>query len=255
MAKLAVTVTVFLFVIALSHARIPVDLTENDVTNHDLPTDLTESDLKSTTNMIFLPSDKTESEPQDMLVKHAINEAEPQKTESDSSESKTTTTFEPLAVINFRPINRQFPRRPSLLFRHRRPCHHHAMRRPWGPGRQERSWFENREVPYGKDMLMASDNKAERLRWYRGDGKMKARQIPARWGNFHDGDVPRFPFRHEDDVVVMKGMEEEEFKRPGHDHHHHHLHSHHHHDGEEEREGHEHKGGFLMKIRKFLTHF
>ncbi|KAK3228016.1 hypothetical protein Dsin_007878 [Dipteronia sinensis] len=254
MARLAVTVTVFLFVIALSHARIPVDLTENDVTKNDLLTDLTESDPKTATNMIFLPSGKSGSEPEDVEVKHAVNDPD-----SDSSESKTTTgSFEHVAVINFRPINRQFPRRPSFLFRHRRPCRHHAVRKPWGQGR--------REVSYGNDMLTAAfdgsvdnNNKAERLRWYRGDGRVKVHQIPATWVNFHDGDVPKFGFRHEEDdqlTVMKRPAEEDEFKRPRHDNHgHHHHHHHHHHEEEEEGEEHEHKGGLLKKIRKFLTHF
>ncbi|KAI9175092.1 hypothetical protein LWI28_027132 [Acer negundo] len=254
MARLAVnvTVTVFFFVIALSHARIPADLTENDFTNNELFADLTESDPKTATNMIFLPSHKSESEPEDVEVKHAVNEPDP---DSDSSESKTTTSFEHVTVINFRPINRQFPRRPSFLFRHRRPCRHHAMRKAWGQGR--------REVSYGNDMLTTAsdgsgDSKAERLRWYRGDGRLKVRQIPARWVNFHDGDVPKFGFRHEEDkqlTVMKRPAEEDEFKRPRHDNHGHHHHHHHHHDDEEEGEEHEHKGGFLKKIRKFLTHF
>ncbi|KAJ4711907.1 sarcoplasmic reticulum histidine-rich calcium-binding protein-like [Melia azedarach] len=167
MAKLTVTVTVFLFILSLVQARTPLDLPENGVNTQELRSDGQESVPKTTATGILLPSEKQDAKPK--------TETKPENTE--------TIDFVPLTVINFRPINRHFPRHPSLTLRHRRPCRHHRMGRP--------ARIHQREVSYGNDMLMSS-----------GENKV-VRQIPA------DGNGPRFPFGRDDDVARREG-----FKRP-----------------------------------------
>ena len=231
---LLLTVTVFFFILALSHARTPLDLPENEVVVGDLAADLPESDPKTTTiatRTIILPSEKpkTESETETVM------DIEPEKTQPGKAEHETKE-FQPLTVINLRPLTRQFPQRPSLTLRHRRPCHQHRFGKPWGPSR-----FPHREIFYGNDMVMSSSVEEKEVR-----------EIPARWVKFHHRDTsgPKFPYWRDDGVA--KG---EDFRRLHHFHRHHHHH--HHMDGEEkeEREGHEHGRGFLVKIRKFLNHF
>ncbi len=239
MAKhLLVTVTVFFLILALSHASIPLDLPENEVVVSDLAADLPESNAKTidtSTRTIVLPSEKpeTESEPETAAATK-IEEIEPLKAEPEIE----TQEFQPLTVVNFRPLNRQFPRRPSLTLRHRRPCRQHHFGKPWEPTR-----FHQRQIPYGNDMLMSSSSSGE---------EKEVREIPARWVKFHHRDTsgPKFPF---DDEGVA-----EDFKGLRHFHRHHRHHHHHHMEGEEKEEreeGHEHEPGFFVKIRKFLNHF
>lgn len=226
MVKLAFTVTVFLFFVALSYARIPIDRPENEVTFKDLAIDLLEDVPKTTTtaaNSILLPSEKSETELEAVV-----------KTKSEKLESNTNG-YTPFTVIDLHPINRHFHGRPSVIFRHRRPCRHQHMQKPWGS-----AWSQNREVRYGNDMLMSSGN------------NNFVRRIPARWARFHHGDRPRVSLWRDDDVASR-----EEFKRPHPLHHLRHRHHHHRHDEveENETEGEKHEGGFMMKIRKFLNRF
>lgn len=219
MAKLTVTVAVFLFVLVLAQARTPLDLKENDVIKEHVSTNEQESESKTTATWptsILLPSQKLDSETE--------------TSESGKPEAETKD-FLPLTVINFHPINRHFPHYPSLTFRNRRPCRRHRLGKPW---------FHHREMTYGNDMLISN-----------GDGKEEVRDFPARWLKFPNGDahVHRFHVRRDDDVTAKEG-----FRRPN-DHHRHHFHLRHEAQLEKEREKHEHETGFMTKIRKFLNYF
>ncbi|GAV65784.1 hypothetical protein CFOL_v3_09298 [Cephalotus follicularis] len=248
MAKPAVTVTVLFLLFTISQARVPSDLTEDDVTTttKDLNIPLPESEAK-TTNTILLPTEKPES----------VVEFEPEVTESklpepEIPEESTETETVPLTVISFRPQNRQFPRHPFLPFRNRHGCRQNRQFKIGGA-----RVHHDGEISYGNDMLQSYSEDSSSDPEFRGG----ERKIPARWVRFHHGGA-RFPFKHD---VEMR----DEIERPHrhhHDHdderHHHdrdedHHHRHHHdHDDEREHEHHERReGGFMWGIRKFLNQF
>lgn len=245
MARVAVIVAVTFFLFAFTHAHTPLDLPENDVAATDLTTTFPESDTKTT---ILLPSEKPESEPATVVEWEADSTADPKSFEYnvntadakvDLSESNPETIAaagltQPLRVVSFRPVNRQFHHmhvKGAFPFRFPHRCRHHFKH----PGPR----FNGREVSYGNDMILSGEELSVDP-MFRG-----GRQIPARWVRFHHNGKPRFPLRHQE------WNEEEDVMKP----HHHHRHHHHMEEGEgrehEERE----EGGFMKSFRKFLNHF
>ncbi|CAN7128352.1 unnamed protein product [Brassica rapa subsp. narinosa] len=120
MAKLAVTVTVLLFTLALS---VVASKPENEIIADSHNTLSADSD-PFTTNPTTFP-------------------------ESGSSGPELTSSDEitvPVNFMNFHPINRHFPRRP-LTF-NRRPCHHR---------RHELFGRRGLQIPYGNDMIFSGE--------------------------------------------------------------------------------------------------
>lgn len=222
MAQLAVTVTVTFFLLALCHARIPLDPSEKEVV------------LSDPAPKTYLPSNE-QPEPKPTWAT-TVFEWKPEKTES----TETDAASEPLTMISFRPVNRHFrpfpltSRRGHGCRQHRRENHIHKFK-PWGPR------FPNREVPYGNDMIVPNEENSGSDPEFRGE----AREMWAKPG--HVG----HRFHHEDD----DGERKEHMKKR----HHHHDHEH---EEREEREGednqdheHEHESGFMKRVSKFLDLF
>ncbi|CAN6934279.1 unnamed protein product [Brassica oleracea] len=118
MAKLAVTVTVLLFTLALS---VVASKPENEI-------------IADSHNTLSAESDPFTTNP----TLHESGSPGPELTSSDE-------ITVPVNLMNFHPINRHFPRRP-LTF-NRRPCYHrrHGM---FGRGLQ---------IPYGNDMIISGE--------------------------------------------------------------------------------------------------
>uniref|UniRef100_A0A2P2JQ28 Uncharacterized protein LOC103404356 n=1 Tax=Rhizophora mucronata TaxID=61149 RepID=A0A2P2JQ28_RHIMU len=252
--KFVLTFAGLFFLFTLAHSRSPLDPPGNDVITAHATVDMPEPNSK-TKNGILLPSEKPE------FGSEKVVEVEPEAKPSKLPETVTwperraeplerETQSSPLTFINFRPINRHFPRRPFIpFFRHGHRCrhHHHHLHRfakSWGPR------LNGREIPYGDDMIVpGKDNVLD----FHPSSRGVARQIPRRWTSFRH-DWPRFPYMHD----LAEREEEMRMKRP----HHHYHHRFHPHEEREEAEGKEEirkqeheEGGLLKKIRKFLDHF
>ncbi|KAE8055994.1 hypothetical protein FH972_012797 [Carpinus fangiana] len=233
MARVAVSVTVTFFLLALCHARIPLDPSENDVV---LPDPAPITDLPS--------NEQPESEPT------ALFEWKPERTESTESDAKS----EPLTMISFRPVNnhlRPFP----LTSRRGHRCRHHRRENHIYKFKPLGSRFPDREVPYGNDMIMSHEEDSGSVPEVRGG----AREMWARFGHFR----PRF-HREDDDGERNEHMkmrhhhhphvEREERERED-EHEHHHGHEHHHHHHHDHEHHHEQEGGFMRSVSKFFDLF
>ncbi|KAK9274823.1 hypothetical protein L1049_022075 [Liquidambar formosana] len=159
MARVAVIVAVTFFLFAFTHAHTPLDLPENDVAASDLTTTLPESDTKTA---ILLPSEKPESETATVVEWEADSTADPKSFEYnvntadakvDVSESDPATITaagltQPLRVVSFRPVNRQFHHmhaKGGFPFRFPHRCRHHFKHSgPRFNGREE--WNEEEDV-------------------------------------------------------------------------------------------------------------
>ncbi|XP_021292483.1 uncharacterized protein LOC110422790 [Herrania umbratica] len=140
MARLAVTFTViFLFTFSY-HARFLTAEPEHDVTLEQTESKLPESDSK-TTNAVFLPSEKP-----------GLESAEVVDFKPDALETVSDVDSVPLTEISFRPVNRHFPRRPMIPFRHKHNCRFHRRFRPLNRGLQQK-----RYISYGDDMILSDE--------------------------------------------------------------------------------------------------
>ncbi|XP_022721258.1 uncharacterized protein LOC111278843 [Durio zibethinus] len=227
MARFSVLFTVIFLLFTFSHARFFTAETEHEVNPEESIIDLPESDPKTTT-AILLPSERPGFEPAKIVdFKH-----------DDASETDSDVEFIPLTTISFHPVNRHFPRRPLIPFRHKHNCRFHKRFRPLNPRLQQKH-----RISYGDDMILSDG----------GTGF----DPESRW--------PRFP----DDATESK--EHVDFLKPHHHDHeydhehdhdhdnHHHYHRRHHHgeedeSDEEEEHEHEHEGGFMRRLSKFFIH-
>ncbi|CAK9324823.1 unnamed protein product [Citrullus colocynthis] len=223
MAKLTLTFLLF-FVVSSSHAR---DLTDRSE-YASIPDSVADSDSKAS---IFLPSEKLS----EYESPKSIAETNQVRTESNPTEINTVDATEsvsdPLVMITFRPINRQFGRSVPLMFRRgRRGCHHRHSLKPW------RLIDRVGEIPYGNDMIVPDERSHPNsgANW----GSNREMVIPSKWSEFRHVGQPWESYRID-------------WKEEGKHHHHHHLH-HHHEEDREEAEEHKEKSGFLRKFRKFL---
>ncbi|KAM7259641.1 hypothetical protein ACFE04_015382 [Oxalis oulophora] len=231
MAKPVSTVILLFVLFAVSHARLTFIHRENN--NADI------QELKSSANTnrkiadkILLPTDKPESDDNAELVDESTAESEmlesnePEISESNEPETETT---QPLTVISFRPLNRQFVSRPLVPLRHRHNCRHgrRHQRRPWvGPR------FRPRDVSFVNDVILPQDE---------GFGfdpaVVDARPLRPRGVRFDIGPA-RFP---------SKKADSDRFVKTQHD-----IHDHDDNDDDDDNRG---MGGFASKIRKFLGQF
>ncbi|OMO79724.1 hypothetical protein CCACVL1_13464 [Corchorus capsularis] len=114
MARLAVIFTVISLLFTISHARF---IQVHDVTPDETVNDLPEFDPEKAT-AILLPSERPGFEPAKLIdFKH-----------DDASETESDVDSLPLTMVSFRPINRHFPRRPIIPFRHKHNCRLHKRR-------------------------------------------------------------------------------------------------------------------------------
>jgi hypothetical protein len=252
MAKLILTVAALFVLFAFSHARTPSDLLPNEIKGRDAADKVPVADAQHT-NTLLLPSERPESESATVAAEWEPETAAIESNEENTVDSSKPTEVVPLTVISFRPVGRQFPRRPfPFSFRQRHRCGGHRQGKRLTP-RFHGSELE-RDTPYGDDMILSSGNE---MRSDHPAFRGGVRQIPARWVNFRHGG-PRFPFKHDDDM---------ESERP-HRHHRHHDHDHyevnegeekpreHNHDHEHRHEHeHKHRGGLMKSFRKFLNGF
>lgn len=234
MARLAVLFSVVFLLLSLSHARFLTVEPDHDVTSEETATELPEFDPLTAT-AILLPSERSGFEPSKIVdFKH-----------DDASETDTVVESVPLTKISFRPVNRHFPRRPLLPFRHKHNCRYHKRFRPWNPQFQQKHY-----ISYGDDMILSDDKT-------RFDPKadVPVRQIQARWARFPDDGA-----ESKEPVDFMKPHHHDHEHEHDHDEdHHHHFHHHHrrhHHEEEEERDEEEaHEGGLMKRLSKFFIHF
>ncbi|KAJ8768586.1 hypothetical protein K2173_022705 [Erythroxylum novogranatense] len=168
---------------------------------------------------ILIPNERTDPDPAVVGVQPKLpKESMEQGVKGLDSEAQSV----PLTIVGFRPINRRFPRRPSIQLPRGHRCRH--FRR-----------FNGREIPYGNDMILSTTARHD-------DGVDQVHQIQPRWARFQH-DTPKFAY-----ISRMNRM------RWPREHRRHHV------DGEEEelelKKMHKHKDGFfLRKLRKFFNHF
>ncbi|XP_007040495.2 PREDICTED: urease accessory protein UreE [Theobroma cacao] len=240
MARLAVAFTVIFLFTFSSHARFLTAEQEHDVTLEETETKLPESNPK-TTNAIFLPSEKPGFESAEVV------DFKP----DDALETVSEVDSAPLTKISFRPVNRHFPRRPMIPFRHKHNCRFHKRFRPLNPRLQQK-----RYISYGDDMIL-SDEKSQ----FDPESRGVVRQIQPRWARFRDDgteseDLDFIKPHHHDHDHDHDHEHEHEHDHDDHHHHHHHHHRRHHHGEEDEKdEREEHEGGFMRRFRKFFIHF
>lgn len=236
MGRLAVTVAVlFLSSVAFSWAsELPEIQASKPVSSSDLP------GSSDTIEPLPKPDDSASS-----------TRPENEMRTVESNEEVTTVTFRPadhmLDGQPMMPVSFRFP------FRHGRPRRHRG-RRPFKPSDLPTL---GREVPYGNDMILASEKlgfhsegSVDRAPWARFRRRChhhhhsrpefdeKGQMFRMKWKSDNDDD---------DDLGHNKkrfNHGHRRFKRDDEEEGHHH---HHHHEDDEEDEG-----GFLMKIRKFL---
>ncbi|XVF12992.1 hypothetical protein REPUB_Repub08aG0168100 [Reevesia pubescens] len=238
MARLAVSFTVIFLLFTFSQAFFITVEPENYVNSEETVSDLPESDPKTTT-AILLPTERPGFEPAKIVdFKH-----------EDASETHSDVEADPLTMINFHPVNRHFPRRPLVPFRHKHNCRFYKRFRALNPRFQQK-----RFISYGNDMIL-SDKRPR----FHPEPRGVVPQIQARWDRFTDDGAESQ--EHVDFIKLHHhGHDNEHEHDHDHDDDHHHHHRHHHHGEEEERDeseehGHEHEGGFMKRFRKFLTHF
>ncbi|XP_050365414.1 uncharacterized protein LOC126783875 isoform X2 [Argentina anserina] len=235
MAKLIFTVAVLFLLFAFSHARTPSDLPNGlDVADDKIP--VTDADVKEATNTLRLPSERPESGTvMDLEPETIIIAAEQPK--FPESEFSTTILSNDENTISFRPVGRHF----SLSFRHGHRCRHNQGKwtlRFHGAEREK----DDTNTSYGDDMILSSGDELKFDHHPFGGG---VRQISAGWGNIRH-DVPRFPFKHEDDD---NNVESERPRR---------RHRHHDHEfdmemvGEEQHREHKHEHGHSL-FKSFRT--
>ncbi|XWS48812.1 hypothetical protein CRYUN_Cryun13aG0108700 [Craigia yunnanensis] len=240
MARFAVFFTVIFLLFTFSHARFFTAEPEQDVTPEETIANLPESDPKTST-AILLPSERPGFEPAKIVdFKH-----------DDASETDPDVESDSLKTISFHPVNRHFPRRPLIPFRHKHNCRFHKRFRPLNPRFQQK-----RYISYGDDMILSD----ERTR-FDPESRGVVRQIQTRWARFPDDGA-----ESKEQVDFMKPHHHDHEHEHDHDHdddHHHHHHHRRHHHGEEdemdEEEEHEHEneheGGFMRRLSKFYNHF
>ncbi|KAL3499234.1 hypothetical protein ACH5RR_038327 [Cinchona calisaya] len=255
MAKLSVTVavsvTVLLFSLIVSQARIPSNTPEDDVINRELPQSSPDSDI---TSFLRLPSHTVSDESPSTELAGDIPESEPISVRST-----------PLSVVRFHPINGHFPIRSRFPFRRNCHHHHHFLH-------HDRPFFKPiikqhvEQIPFGNDMILSTNennNEFDPLMFHH----RRVRRIPATWVKFH---------RHHDDDDDRADVEDDGFSKYVLKHSHRfgkekfkkHLHHHDRDDKEDEEkmvnyeemmknreEKKEENSGFVNRIRKFLNHF
>ncbi|KAA0044909.1 hypothetical protein E5676_scaffold21G003810 [Cucumis melo var. makuwa] len=227
MAKLTLTFILFFVLISSSLARDLKNLPEHA---EALPFSVIESAEDSDSKAsILLPSQKlSESE-----FPKSIPETDQVRTQSNPTEITTLDTIDtvadPVVMITFRPINRQFGRRsvPLMFRRGRRGCHHLRSLKPW------RSIDRVEGISYGNDMIVPEERSSPN------SGSNREIAIPLKLSGF----------RH---VGPWEGSYIGDWKEDKKDLHHHHFH-HQHHEGEEDHE-HKETSGLLRKFRKFLKY-
>ncbi|XVE58050.1 hypothetical protein DITRI_Ditri04bG0139200 [Diplodiscus trichospermus] len=238
MARLAFLFTVIFLLFTFSHARFFTVEPEHGANSDETIPDLPESNPE-TTSAILLPSERAGFEPAKIVdFKH-----------DDASETESSVESVPLTTISFRPVNRHFPRRPLIPFRHKHNCRFHKRFRPMNPGFQQK-----RYISYGNDMILS--DLTTRFDPVSSDG---VRQIEARWARFPDDGA-----ESKEHVEFMKPHQHDHDHDEDHHHHHHRQHRRHHYGQEDERDeeeehGHEHEdkeeGGFMGKFSKYFFHF
>ncbi|TYI69226.1 hypothetical protein E1A91_D08G139800v1 [Gossypium mustelinum] len=248
MARLAFLFTLTFLLFTFSHARFITSESQHDVTPEK-----SESDPESA---ILLPSEKPHFEPPKLLdFKH------------DDDASGVASV--PLTRISFNPVNRHFPRRPLIPFRHKHNCRFHKRFRPLNP-----RFHQKRFISYGNDMILSNERRFDP------ESRGVVHQIEASWGSFDDDGTEskhhvgfmkpdHHDHEHHDEDHDHEHHDEDhdqEHHDEDHDHehhdeedheeeHHHHHHRHHHHGEEERDETEEHEGGFMEKFRKYFIHF
>lgn len=264
MTRTAVLFTVIFLLFTFSYARFITVEPEHDVTTKETDPDLTESDPKTTTS-IRLPGEGPGFEPAKVVdFKHV---------DGDASKTELDVDSIPLTTIRFHPVNRHFPRRPLIPFRHKHDCRFHNRFRPLNPRFQQK-----RYISYGNDMILSD----ERPR-FDPESSGVVRQIQARWARFPDDLKEHVDFmklhdhehehdhdhdhenEHDVDDIMPQDHDPEHDHHHDHDddhhhHHHHHRRRHHHHGeegewDEEDEHGHEHEGGFMKRLSKFFINF
>lgn len=166
------------------------------------------------------------------------------KANAETDPNSAVVSAVPLTEITFRPVNRRFH------LRSKRPCRHHFKFYP--------TTRENEEISYGNDMILSSgENSDFEQPIVRGGGK----RIPGRWMRMHhhhrlrghhDDDSDSDDEEEEDRVkkVVFKRYDydrfdrEKKLKK---------LRKHFRVRNEEAEK--KKKGGFMIRVRKFLDHY
>ncbi|XVF10433.1 hypothetical protein REPUB_Repub07fG0182500 [Reevesia pubescens] len=235
MARLAVLFTVIFLLLTFSDARFVSVQSEQDVSPEETVPNLPEADTKTTTT-ILLPSERPGFEPSKIVDFN---------NDDVSSETDSGVESVPLTMISFHPVNRHFPRRPLVPYRHKHNCRFHKRFRPLNPPFQQK-----RSISYGNDMILSD----ERTR-FDPESRGVVRQIQARWARFPDEGA-----ESKEHVDFMKPHHHEHEHAHHHDdeHHHHYYHHRRHHHGEEdERDGeeHENEGWFMARFHKFFVNF
>lgn len=170
------------------------------------------------------------------------------KANTETDPNSAVVTAVPLTEITFRPVNRRFH------LRSKRPCRHHFKFYP--------TVRENEEISYGNDMILSSgENSDFEQPIARGAGK----RIPGRWMRMHHHHRLR-RHRDEDSDVDSDSEDEEEedrvkkvvFKRYDYDRFDREkklkkLRKHFRVRNEEPEQ--KKKGGFMIRVRKFLDHY
>ncbi|KAB2069750.1 hypothetical protein ES319_A08G112500v1 [Gossypium barbadense] len=248
MARLAFLFTLTFLLFTFSQARFITSESQHDVTPEKSVTDFPESDPESA---ILLPSEKPHFEPPKLLdFKH------------DDDASGVASV--PLTKISFNPVNRHFPRRPLIPFRHKHNCRFHKRFMPLNP-----RFHQKRFISYGNDMILSDE------RSFDPESRGVVRQIEARWGSFDDDGTESkhhvgfmkpdhhdhehhdedHDHEHHDEDHDHEHHDEEDHEEEHHHHQHHHHHRHHHRGEEERDETEEQEGGFMEKFRKYFIHF
>ncbi|CDP12144.1 unnamed protein product [Coffea canephora] len=243
-ATVAFTFTlVLLFLVTVSHARVPSDIPEGDVIDPALTRSHAGSDASS---VLHLPSDR---------VNDDVSRSNQPAVDIPESVSISVGSI-PLRVSTFRPINRHFPISSSFRFRNCRHHHQHHHDRPFFKpiGQQQQ---QHVKVPYGNDMILSTGESNELDPFIFHHGRM--RRIPAKLVKFHHH---HHDDHHEEDddgfsKFVSKHSHrfgEEKFKK--------HLRHHEEEEDEDNREEmkervgkREEEGSFMKRIRKFLDRF
>lgn len=227
MAKLTLTFLLFFVLVTSSCARDLINLPDtSESLTFSVSAPAQDSDFKSS---ILLPTQKLS----DDESPRSIPDTDQVRTESNPTEITALDTIDtvsdPVVMITFRPINRQFgrPSVPLMFRRGRRGCHHLRSVKPW------RSIDRVDEISYGNDMIVPEERSNPN------SGSNREIAIPSKWSEF----------RHVRPWEDSYSSDWKEDKK----HLHHHYFHHQHHEEEEEHE-HKEKSSLLRKFRKFLKH-